>query len=100
MPRDFLPPSTLFHPDSCEPEIFALADVWHPVAPDHIFSAGHNHYFAVDSQILDLPLKGRYGKKARIDHSQNLLFRHKLVQWISHDEIVRPQAGHGGAIVF
>src|SRR5262245_41986206 len=100
MPRDLLPPSALFHPDSCEPEIFAFTGVWHPPAPDHSFSAGDHNYVTVDSQIIDLPLEGRYDEKAGIDHSQNLLLRHKLVQWIRHNEIVRPQTRHCSAIVF
>ena len=55
MPRDLLPPSTLFHPDGCEPEIFAFAGIWHPAAPNDDFSASDNHEIAVNPEILDLP---------------------------------------------
>src|ERR1044072_482954 len=100
MPRDLLPLPALFHPDSCEPEIFAFAGLWHPTAPNDGFSARDNHYIAVDPEILDLPVERCDDQKAGIDHSQNLLLRNKLVQRVSHGEIVRPQPRHGPAVVF
>ena len=100
MPRDLLPASALFHPDSCEPEIFAFAGIWHPTAPNDGFSASHNHDIAVDPEILDLTVERCDDEKTGINHSQNLLLRNKLVQRVSHDEIVRPQTRHGRAIVF
>ena len=100
MPRDLLPPSALFHPDGCEPEIFAFAGIWHLTAPNDDFSASHNHDIAVDPEVLDLPVERCDDEKAGINHSQNLLLRNKLVQRVSHDEIVRPQTRHGRAIVF
>ena len=100
MPRDLLPMPALFHPDSCEPEIFAFAGIWHPTAPNDGFSASDNHDIAVDPEVLDLPVERCDDKKAGINHSQNLLLRNKLVQRVSHDEIVRPQTCHGRAIVF
>jgi len=100
MPRDLLPPSALFHPDGCEPEIFAFAGIWHLTAPNDDFSASHNHDIAVDPEVLDLPVERCDDEKAGINHSQNLLLRNKLVQRVSHDEIVRPQTRHGRPIVF
>ena len=100
MPRDLLPPSALFHPDGCEPEIFAFAGIWHPTAPNDDFSASDNHEIAVNPEILDLPIERCDDEKAGINHSQNLLLRNKLVQRVSHDEIIRPQTRHGRAIVF
>ena len=100
MPRDLLPMPALFHPDSCEPEIFAFAGIWHPTAPNDGFSASDNHDIAVDPEILDLPIERCDNEKAGINHSQNLLLRNKLVQRVRHDEIVRLQTCHGRAIVF
>ena len=99
MPRDLLPPPTLFHPDSCEPEIFAFAGIRHPTAPNDGFSASDNHDIAIDPEVLDLAVERCDDEKAGINHSQNLLLRSNLVQRVSHDEIVRPQTSHGRAIV-
>jgi hypothetical protein len=73
----------LFHPDSCEPEIFAFAGIWHPTAPNDGFSASDNHDIAVSAEILDLPVERCDDQKAGINHSQNLLLRNKLVQRVS-----------------
>jgi len=93
--RDFPPLAIFVPPDDGNAEKFCLARIGHLASPSDGFAACENHDVPVDVKVLNLTIKSGDDQKARLDHTQDLLLIHELVERIGDDKLVGPQVGQG-----
>jgi len=80
--RDLPPASSLFDPHCCKAQVFGFRGIWHLSAPHDSLASRDNYDVPIHTEIFNLSIKRGDYEKARIDHSQNLLLGHELVQRI------------------
>ena len=55
--RDFLPLSSLFHPDGCEAEVFGFPSIGHLPTPDDSLASRNDYDVAINPEIFNLSIK-------------------------------------------
>ena len=64
--------------------------VRHLSPPNEGFLIRHRLLRCLDAKVFDLPFVRMESQKPGLDHFEHLLSGHELVQWIGHNDFIRP----------